>query len=80
LVAAVMRRYMTRKKIVVIILCALLEGCASIIEHDMQTDNPGTIDTKRQVIGVYDKRGNIREHVIIKDGYITIYDRERKIS
>lgn len=56
----------------------MLEGCASIIEHDMQTDNPGTIDTKRQVIDVYDKRENIREQVIIKDGYITIYDRDWK--
>ena len=33
---------------------------------------------ERQVINIYDSQGNVKEHVIIKDDYITIYDKDWK--
>ena len=32
----------------------------------------------RQTIEVYDNKGDVKEHVIIKDNHITIYDKDWK--
>lgn len=37
---------MREKKIIVISLYALAVGCTLVPDNNMQTDNPGTIDTK----------------------------------
>ena len=34
--------------------------------------------TKRQVIDIYDNQGKVKEHIIIEDDYITIYDKDWK--
>ncbi len=62
---------MTIRIIVLSILCIIIAGCASL---------PSVEDgqTGRQVIDVYDSKGNVKERMIIKDGYITIYDKDWK--
>ena len=47
----------------------MIAGCASLPPVE---DN----QTGRQVIDIYDSHGNVKERMIIKDGYITIYDKD----
>lgn len=49
----------------------MIAGCASFpyVEEDQ---------TERQVIDVYNNQGRVKEHMFIKDGYITIYDKDWK--
>ena len=56
-------------RLFVIVLCLLSGGCASML---MQTNQ------NRQTIEVYDNKGDVKEHVIIKDNHITIYDKDWK--
>ena len=49
----------------------MIAGCASLPSVE---DN----QTGRQVIDVYDSKGNVKERMIIKDDYITIYDKDWK--
>jgi hypothetical protein len=60
---------MTIKSVVVSILCIIIAGCASLppVEDEQ---------TERQTIDIYDNKGNVKEHVIIKDDHITIYDKD----
>ena len=62
---------MTIKSVLVSILCLMIVGCASL---PLVEDN----QTERQVIDIYDSHGNVKERMIIKDGYITIYDKDWK--
>lgn len=62
---------MPLKKIVVSIFCITTSGCASLPPVE---DN----QTERRVIDVYDKQGHVKEHIIIKDDHITIYDKDWK--
>ena len=62
---------MAIKSVVVSILCIIIAGCASLPPVE---DN----QTERQTIDIYNKQGNVKEHVIIKDDYITIYDNDWK--
>ena len=55
-------------KLTLIILCFLIAGCAC----------PQVQDEHRKRIEVYDTQGNVKEHVIIQDGNITIYDKDWK--
>ena len=57
------------KKIITICICILLAGCASLPPVE---DN----HAERQVIDVYDNKGKVKKHVIIKDDHITIYDKD----
>ncbi len=50
---------------------ALIAGCASLPSVE---DN----QTERQTIDIYNRQGNVKEHVIIKDNHITIYDKDWK--
>ena len=62
---------MSIKSVVVSILCIIIAGCASLpFVEDEQT--------KRQMIDIYDNKGNGKEHVIIRDDRITIYDKDWK--
>ena len=47
----------------------MIAGCASL---------PSVKDnrTERQVIDIYDSQGKVKERMIIKDDYITIYDKD----
>lgn len=56
-------------RLFVIVLCLLTAGCASM--HTQTNQN-------RQTIEVYDNKGDVKEHVIIKDNHITIYDKDWK--
>ncbi|HHT9107131.1 MAG TPA: hypothetical protein ACFYEF_02535 [Candidatus Wunengus sp. YC63] len=49
----------------------MIAGCASL---PLVGDN----HTERQVIDIYNSKGNVKERVIIKDDYITIYDKDWK--
>ena len=62
---------MTTKKIVIIIPFIIIVGCASL---------PPVEDshTERQTIDIYNSQGNVKEHVIIRDVHITIYDKDWK--
>ncbi|MBM4056115.1 MAG: hypothetical protein FJ264_15900 [Planctomycetes bacterium] len=62
---------MTIKIVLISIVCVMTTGCASLpsVEENQ---------TERQVIDIYDSKGNVKEHVIIKDDYITIYDKDWK--
>ena len=62
---------MAIKSIVVSIVCIMMAGCASL---------PPAEDNKagRQVIDIYDNQGKVKERMIIKDDYITIYDKDWK--
>lgn len=62
---------MTTRSLVVPILCITIIGCTSLPPVE---DN----QIQRQVIDIYNNQGNVKEHVIIKDGYITIYDKDWK--
>ena len=62
---------MTIKSVVVSILCIIIAGCASLPSVE---DN----QKERQVIDIYDSQGNVKERMIIKDDYITIYDKDWK--
>jgi hypothetical protein len=59
---------MTIKSVVVPILCIMMIGCASLLPIE---DN----QTEHRVIDIYDSQGKVKEHVIIKDDYIAIYDK-----
>ncbi|MBM4064983.1 MAG: hypothetical protein FJ266_04995 [Planctomycetes bacterium] len=59
------------KTFIVSILFIIIAGCASLPPVD---DN----QTERQVIDIYDNQGNVKERMIIKDDYITIYDKDWK--
>ena len=62
---------MTIKKIVIIIPFIIIVGCASLPPvEDSQTE--------RQTIDIYNSQGNVKEHVIIKDDHVTIYDKDWK--
>ncbi|OHB96855.1 MAG: hypothetical protein A2Z57_09175 [Planctomycetes bacterium RIFCSPHIGHO2_12_39_6] len=61
------------KSVVVSILCIMIAGCASLPPVE---DN----QTERQVINIYDSQGNVKKHIIIKEDYITIYDKDWKIK
>lgn len=52
-------------------LCVMLTGCASLPPAE---DN----QAERQAIDIYDNQGKVKKHVIIKDDYITIYDKDWK--
>lgn len=56
-------------KLTLIILCFLIAGCACPQVQDE--------DRKRRAV-IYDDKGNVKEHVVIKDGHITIYDKDWK--
>lgn len=62
---------MAVKTVVVFILCIMIAGCTSLLSVE---DN----QTERQVIDIYDSQGRVKEHVIVKDDYITIYDKDWK--
>jgi len=62
---------MTIKSVVVSILCIIIAGCASLASVE---DN----QTERQAIDIYNRQGNVKEHVIIKDDHVTIYDKDWK--
>ena len=62
---------MTIKSVVVSIVCIMIAGCTSLLSVE---DN----QTERQAIDIYDRRGNVKERMIIKDDYITIYDKDWK--
>lgn len=62
---------MTLKTVVVSIVCIMIAGCTSLLSVE---DN----QTERQVINIYDSKGNVKERMIIKDDYITIYDKDWK--
>lgn len=47
----------------------MIAGCTSLLSVE---DN----QTERQSIDIYDSQGKVKEHVIIKDDYITIYDKD----
>lgn len=49
----------------------MIAGCVSL---PFVEDN----QTERQVIDIYDSKAKVKEHVIIKDVYITIYDKDWK--
>ena len=65
------RYKVTIKSVVVSILCIMIAGCASLPPVE---DN----QTERQVIDIYDSKGKVKERMIIKDDYITIYDKDWK--
>ena len=62
---------MTIKSVGVSIFCIIIAGCASL---------PPVEDshTERQTIEIYNSQGNVKEHVIIKDDHVTIYDKDWK--
>ena len=62
---------MTIKSVVVSILCIIIAGCVSLPAVE---DN----HTERQAIDIYDSQGNVKEHVIIKDDHVAIYDKDWK--
>ena len=53
------------------IFCIIIAGCASLPSVE---DN----QTERQAIDIYNSQGNVKEHVIINDNHITIYDKDWK--
>lgn len=60
---------MTIKKIVIIILFIMIAGCAALPPaEDSQAE--------RQTIDIYNNQGKAKEHVIIKDEHVTIYDKD----
>ncbi|MEP9412711.1 MAG: hypothetical protein HRF42_15220 [Candidatus Brocadia sp.] len=61
---------MIKNKTIVTCLCIMIAGCAPLSVQDKQAE--------RQMIDIYDNRGNVKEHVIIKDDYIKIYDKDWK--
>ena len=62
---------MTIKSVGVSILCIIIAGCVSLPSIE---DN----QTERQAIDIYDSQGKVKEHVIIKDDHVTIYDKDWK--
>lgn len=58
-------------KLTLLILCSLIAGCACPQVQDGE---------RKQRAIIYDDKGNVKEHVIIKDGDsdITIYDKDWK--
>ena len=56
-------------KLSMMILCFVISGCASA---------PIQTNQERKTIDIYDTHGKVKEHVIIKDDHITIYDKEWK--
>lgn len=56
-------------KLTLIIACFLIAGCACPQVQNKQ---------ERKRIEVYDTQGKVKEHAIIKDEHITIYDRDWK--
>lgn len=60
---------MTMKCVVVSTLCIMIAGCTSLLSVE---DN----QTERQIINIYDNKGNVKERMVIKDDYITIYDKD----
>ena len=62
---------MTIKSVGVSILCIIIAGCVSLPSIE---DN----QTERQAIDIYNSQGNVKEHVIIKDDHVTIYDKDWK--
>ena len=53
------------------IFCIIIAGCASLPSVE---DN----QTERQAIDIYDSQGKVKEHVIIKDDHVKIYDKDWK--
>jgi len=50
---------MTIKTVLVLIVCIMIAGCASLLSVE---DN----QTERQVIDIYDNQGKVKEHIISK--------------
>ena len=61
----------TIKSVVVLIVCIMIAGCVSLPSVE-------DIQAERQVIDIYDSKGNVKDRVIIKDDYITTYDKDWK--
>ena len=57
-------------KIVRLILCLTISGCAALSSQNWQTE--------RKTIDIYDNQGNVKEHIIIKDNHLIIYDKDWK--
>ena len=57
-------------KIVLLILCLTISGCASLSSQNWQTE--------RKTIDIYDNQGKVKEHIIIKDNHLIIYDKDWK--
>lgn len=51
-----------------IILCLLIAGCGTVTGSRQE----------RKTIDIYDTQGKIKEHMVIENGYITIYDKDWK--
>jgi len=62
---------MAIKSVVVSILCIIIAGCTSLPSVEEN-------HTERQTIDIYNRQGNVKEHAIIKDNHITIYDKDWK--
>lgn len=62
---------MAIKSVVVAILCIIIASCTSLPSVE---DN----HTERQTIDISNRQGNVKEHVIIKDDHVTIYDKDWK--
>ena len=56
-------------KLTLIILYSLIAGCACPQVQDG--------DRKQRAV-IYDDKGNVKEHVVIQDEHITIYDKDWK--
>ncbi len=59
------------KSAVITILTIMIAGCTSLLSVE---DN----QAERQSIDIYDSQGKVKEHVIVKDDHITIYDKDWK--
>ena len=57
-------------KIVLLILCLTISGCASLSSQNWQTES--------KTIDIYDNQGSVKEHIIIKDNHLIIYDKDWK--
>ena len=62
---------MSINSVVVSILCIIIADCTSLPSVE---DN----HTGRQAIDIYNRQGNVKERVVIKDDHVTIYDKDWK--
>lgn len=53
-------------KLIILILCLLIAGCSVPIQEKKDRKN----------ITIYNNQGKTKEHVIIQDDYINIYDKD----
>lgn len=59
-------------RIIILIFVSLIAGCYSIPEHKQEKK------LERKIIDVYDSQGKAKEHIVIENSYITIYDQDWK--